>query len=75
MLELDLSEEGQKISFPGDNLVEGIDKVHKSVPFVLGRIKDFKPTINELKLFKEDYIKKLVEKERRKKFKLKDTEA
>lgn len=32
-------------------------------------------TEEELKLFKEDYIKKLIEKERRKKFKLKDSEA
>ena len=54
MLELDLSESSQRISFPGDSFVEGIDKIHTSVPFVLGKIKDFKPTIRELKMFKGD---------------------
>lgn len=54
ILELDLAESAQKISFPGDSFVDGIGEIHKSVPFVLGKIKDFKPKINELKLFKGD---------------------
>jgi hypothetical protein len=53
-MEFDFSEKAKRLNIPGAELIGADINLSKYMPLIMGRVVDFRPKFNELKVYHED---------------------